>query len=134
MSEQETATNHEHQAEKIDYKEMVIRAYAQAIDLAKDPEVKEISVSEPSSNLIILTNFGLIECELDNNSPMHKLLLGVEMNIADRSEFVNETSLITIKNARLKPFSQNEITDLPIFSLFSDQIVGVSAGSINNLR
>ncbi|WP_348623633.1 hypothetical protein ABFT51_23995 [Paenibacillus peoriae] len=133
MSEQETATNQENQAAKIDYKEMVIRAYAQAIDLANDPEVEEISVSESSSKLIILTNFGLIECELDDNASMHKLLLGVEMNLADKTEFVNETSLITIKNARLKPFSQNEITALPTFSLFSDQIVGVSAGSIKNL-
>ena len=54
-----------------------------------------------------------------------------EQNFSDEEIDKNPLKILLIKDAKIKSLSSNQITTLPVFLLFADQIVGFSFGHLD---
>ena len=72
-------------------------------------------------NVTILSKLGFL-CRNNN-------LIELE-NLKDNINLINETSIITIKNATLKPWSSNTTSSFDVLYLFASDITGFSIGSV----
>jgi len=127
---------------RIDLKATTVTAFAYALDSMKE----ENSIGQ-NTNLVLLTNMGTIEGDIyfpnDKNKDNVGVILSdsfinIRNNILcddeaeiEKPNIVNDTSIITIVNAKITPFSNsNNILTLATLNLFADQILGFSFGEI----
>lgn len=123
---------------RIDLKATTVTAFAYALDSMKE----EHSIGQ-NTKLLLLTNMGTIEGDIyfpnDKNKDnievilsdsfiniRNNILLDDEVEI-EKPNIVNDTSIITIVNAKITPFSNsNNILNFATLNLFADQILGFS--------
>ncbi len=123
---------------RIDLKATTVTAFAYALDSMKE----ENSIGQ-NTKLLLLTNMGTIEGDIYFPNDQHKdnieviladsfinirnnILCDDEMEM-EKPTIVNDTSIITIVNAKITPFSNsNQVLNIPTLNLFADQILGFS--------
>jgi hypothetical protein len=128
---------------RIDLKATTVTAFAYALNSMKE----EDSIGQ-NTKLLLLTSMGTIEGEIyfpnDNNKDnvgvvLSDAFINIRNNILcddeaemDKPTIVNDTSIITIVNAKVTPFSNsNNVLTLATLNLFADQILGFSFGEID---
>ena len=123
---------------RIDLKATTVTAFAYALNSMKEEE----SIGK-NTKLLLLTNMGTIEGDIyfpnDENKDNIEVILSdsfinIRNNILrddeveiEKPNIVNDTSIITIVNAKITPFSNsNQVLNIPTLNLFADQILGFS--------
>ena len=123
---------------RIDLKATTVTAFAYALNSMKEEE----SIGK-NTKLLLLTNMGTIEGDIyfpnDENKDNIEVILSdsfinIRNNILrddeveiEKPNIVNDTSIITIVNAKITPFSNsNNVLNFATLNLFADQILGFS--------
>ncbi|WP_034440340.1 hypothetical protein [Clostridium ihumii] len=133
--------------DRIDLKCLTFDCFCKSIDFLKSGELKNISVGE-NTTIVILTNFGIMEgipLKLSNTKDTPSEILINELipkifeirndeiiRLKEKNEnlsLINDTSSILLKDVTIRPYSNPEcISHIKYLTLFSDQIVGISFG------
>lgn len=134
-------------SDRIDTKVGAIAGLDVAIKAFQNDNAKEKKpVSLDGNNVIIITNFASIACELIYPDADTKELSTAQLifkTAFDSSEkiyetfssdttIVNNSKTLLLKNAQIVPFAcPQHILNYEVLALFTDQIVGVTFGSFN---
>lgn len=133
---------------RIDIKAITIDSMNKAIENIKSGKITGLSLS-PQSSLSIITNFGIIQGELielnyedgeplDNRAIWSMVLDARDMSLSDLEneigsesvDLVNNSSVISIKNAKIIPFANpTAIFNVAELFIFSDQVVGMTGSA-----
>lgn len=133
---------------RVDLRFLTVNCFNGAIELLKAGKLKNISMTRETQTIII-TNFGVITGKILNweenqeddffkatidgaVDSRNKLLSKIEQENTEELRPINDSSFIVVKNANIKPYA-NPTSNFSIAEmiLFTDQIVGLSAGSHN---
>ena len=89
--------------------------------------------------VIVLTNFGQIFCKLDDKKSIGEIIAkavlqardSVLKNIEPETPTINECKTLILKDAIIIPFANPQVKiNYNVITLFTDQIVGLSIGSL----
>ena len=91
--------------------------------------------------IIVLTNFGQIFCKLDDKESIGEIIAKAVLkardsalkNIEPETPTINECKTLILKNAVIIPFANPQVKiNYSVITLFTNQIVGLSIGSLPN--
>ncbi|ARF67625.1 hypothetical protein B7C51_06945 [Paenibacillus larvae subsp. pulvifaciens] len=140
---------------KIDYKDLTINSYGSIIKSFASGETELIQLGK-NTKLVILTSSCRMCGELmddepsfDNTSGLYKVIeyiryfanrhrdkeiAELEQSIGvEKVEYHNISNLLHLKDVTVIPFSNPQaITSYEYFAVFSDQVVGLSLGEVQN--
>ena len=112
-------------------------AFREALRILQSEEGKYHVLKD--NRLIILTDFGQIFCNVDNDTPdsLGKFLANTVLNIRDKSleglssevSVTDDCELLVLENVVVVPFANPQVRlNYNVLTLFADQIVGISFG------
>ena len=127
----------------IDHKALILETVGLALSAAKSGTIEGLSLSDLDSRVLLFTNFGTLECDVDvQDSVVNRAITEVVNMAVNKKEeevgegnvqFVNISGRITLKDVKLVTFNHpKNVSHLSEITLFSDQIVGFSFGRIND--
>lgn len=131
---------------RLDLRFYTVNCFSEAIEYIKAGKIENVSMSQDTKTIII-TNFGIITGDILNYGEeedgdilkaiidgtvgsRNRSLSEIEEENTENLRPINDSSFIIVKNAKIRPYA-NFTNNFKIaeMMLFTDQIVGLSAGS-----